>query len=144
MGVENPSRGDARFIRPQFLPGVELVSVAYRGRSFRIHTHAEYVLGAVVGGAEVLNVGNQDHLADAGSTLFLHPHEPHSNFSMGRELLRYRVFYLLERTSSLPFRRVRRGADLFAERWLSGPLLRWSTPTPSWALIQGDSNRRWP
>ncbi len=61
------------------LPGAELVSVAYRDRSFPEHRHEEFVIGAVTAGAETLTVRGVPHLAAAGATLLLKPGEPHSN-----------------------------------------------------------------
>ncbi|MDZ4690121.1 AraC family transcriptional regulator [Terricaulis sp.] len=88
------SRDEARFVRPAHLAGVELVSVSYRQRRFPVHTHAEFVVGAVIGGAETLQVGARTYIAGGGATLFLHPDEPHANATIGEDALRYRVFYL--------------------------------------------------
>jgi AraC-like DNA-binding protein len=82
------------FARPASLPGVELVSVAYRDRSFPTHIHEEYVVGTVIAGAEHLDVGGVRHVVGTGDVLRLHPGEPHANRSLGDETLRYRVFYL--------------------------------------------------
>jgi AraC-like DNA-binding protein len=83
-----------RFYRPRLMPGVELVSVCYRERSFPEHSHSEYVLGAVVAGAETLTVAKRPHRVDAGSVLRLHPDEAHANATIGPEALRYHVLYL--------------------------------------------------
>lgn len=93
MSVD-PARDEAKFARPAHAPGVELVSVSYRQRSFPVHTHPEFVVGAVVGGAETLSVNQRQFTVGAGATLFLHPDEPHANATLGDETLRYRVFYL--------------------------------------------------
>jgi AraC-like DNA-binding protein len=84
----------ARFYRPCFLPGVELVSVAYDNRRFPEHCHEEYVIGAVTAGAETLSVGRTQHLADAGTVLRLNPAEAHANATIGTETLRYSVLYI--------------------------------------------------
>lgn len=84
----------AAFVRPRFLDDVELVTVSYRDRAFPVHTHDGYVVGTVTAGAEALNVGGGTHTVSPGQVLLLHPHEPHSNRSLGCEALRYRVFYL--------------------------------------------------
>lgn len=97
MSVDRPrdeDRDQARFVRPAHLPGVELVSVSYRRRRFPVHTHAEFVVGAVVGGAETLSVDGKRHVVSAGASLFLHPDEPHANATIGDDALQYRVFYL--------------------------------------------------
>lgn len=82
------------FTRPRCLPGVELVSVAYRDRSFPMHIHGEYVVGTVIAGAEHLDVGGTRHVVGIGDVLRLHSGEPHANSSIGEETLRYWVFYL--------------------------------------------------
>ena len=82
------------FTRARHLPDVELVSVAYRDRSFPEHSHAEYVIGAITAGAETLTVGGKAWLADAGSVLRLHPGEVHANTSHGPEALHYSVLYV--------------------------------------------------
>lgn len=88
------ARDSARFRRPAHLPGVELVTVSYRNRAFPMHTHAEYVIGTVMKGAERLVVRGSSHLVSRGSVLHLHPEEAHSNASIGAGVLCYRVFYL--------------------------------------------------
>lgn len=85
-----------RFYRPRLMPGVELVSVCYRERSFPEHSHGEYVFGAVVAGAETLTVAGRSHRVDAGHVLRLHPDEAHANATIGPESLRYDVLYLRE------------------------------------------------
>lgn len=59
-----------------------------------MHTHGEFVVGAVVGGAETLSVGGRRYVVNAGASLFLHPDEPHANATIGDDALQYRVFYL--------------------------------------------------
>lgn len=59
-----------------------------------MHSHEEYVVGAIVGGAEHLEVGGVRHVAARGATLFLHPDEPHANATLGDALLRYEVLYI--------------------------------------------------
>lgn len=74
---------DAWFGRPRHLPGVELVTVAYRDRSFPEHSHAEYVVGGVLTGAETLVVRGRPHVVTPGDVLLLHPDEPHANATLG-------------------------------------------------------------
>lgn len=93
---------DAKFYRPAFLEGVELVSATYRAREFPMHSHDCFVVGTVVAGAEELAVGGATHLVAAGDVLRLHPYEPHANRSYGDDPLIYRVFYLPE-SSVAPF-----------------------------------------
>lgn len=87
-----------RFSRPTALAGIELVSAAYRRRDFPLHSHPEFVIGAVVGGAETLQVGRDVHIAPAGTTLLLHPDEAHANASVGPDALSYRVMYVARAT----------------------------------------------
>jgi AraC-like DNA-binding protein len=94
MTLDSSDKDHARFVRPRFLPGVELVSVAYRDRAFPTHMHPEYVVGTVVAGTEELLVAGAGHVLGTGDVLRLHPGEPHANRSLGAETLRYRVFYL--------------------------------------------------
>ncbi|MDQ8756194.1 AraC family transcriptional regulator [Sphingosinicella sp. LHD-64] len=89
-----------RFSKPTALPGIELVSVAYPERAFPPHSHPEFVIGVVIGGAETLQVGRQVSLAPSGTTLLLHPDEVHANSSIGPEPLRYRVMYVPRETMS--------------------------------------------
>jgi len=93
MSADRPADG-ARFYRPRFLPGVELVSVAYNDRRFPEHSHEEYVIGAVTAGAETLTVGRKQHIADVGTVLRLNPGEAHANTTIGTETLRYSVLYV--------------------------------------------------
>src|SRR5688500_312877 len=87
-----------RFSNPTALPGIELVSVVYPQRDFPLHSHPEFVIGAVIGGAETLQVGRDMHLAPAGTTLLIHPDETHANASIGPDPLRYRVMYVASGT----------------------------------------------
>jgi AraC-like DNA-binding protein len=83
------------------LPGVELVSASYRNRAFPLHAHAEYVVGVIVEGAEVLSVRGRRHRLVAGDTLLLNPGEAHSNSTLDANLLSYCVFYLPEGSLAL-------------------------------------------
>lgn len=85
---------DVRFARPRFLPGVELVATRYRNRSFPEHSHGEYVVGAVVAGAEALIVRGRSHVVRTGEVLLLHPGEAHANRTIGDAALEYQVLYL--------------------------------------------------
>ena len=91
---DREGRDHACFVRPRFLPGVELVSVAYRNRIFPTHLHPEYVVGTVIGGSEALRARGANHTVGMGDVLRLHPDAPHANRCLGNDVLRYRVFYL--------------------------------------------------
>ncbi|CAN5505282.1 AraC family transcriptional regulator [soil metagenome] len=94
MNADTIEKDHVAFARPRHLPGVELVSVAYRHRTFPTHLHPEYVVGTVEAGAEELCVGGVAHIVERGDVLRLHPDEPHANRCIGEATLRYRVFYL--------------------------------------------------
>lgn len=96
--TETITSDSVRFYRPRLMPCVELVSVCYRERSFPEHSHSEYVVGAVVAGAETLTVAGRSHRVDTGSVLRLHPDEAHANATIGSDVLRYDVLYLREDT----------------------------------------------
>ena len=82
------------FSRPRHLPGLELVRASYGRRSFPVHSHPEYVVGAVVEGAERLTIRGADHVLGAGSVLLIHPEEAHANEAIGEQRLTYCVFYI--------------------------------------------------
>lgn len=89
------SRPDyVEFSRARYLPDVELVSVAYRERSFPEHSHDEFVIGTIISGAETLTVNRTPWLASAGSVLRLAPGEVHANASEGEAQLCYKVLYI--------------------------------------------------
>lgn len=92
--MSETTRDEARFSRPSSLPGVELVSVEYRERAFPEHSHAEWVVGAVMTGSEALTVRGVAHAVGAGQVLRLHPDQPHANRTIGGETLRYHVAYI--------------------------------------------------
>lgn len=115
----------ARFVRPSSLPGVELVSASYRNRAFPTHTHPEYVIGAIVQGAESLRVGGASYVAPEGATLVLHPDEAHSNSSIGEQTLAYRVFYIAAESLALGLEKSGMPSHLpaFARPVISSPSL---------------------
>ncbi len=92
--MSEPARNDARFARPPYLSGVELVSVEYSERAFPEHSHAEWVVGAIMTGCEALAVGGKTYEVQTGQVLRLHPDQPHANRTTGGETLRYRVAYI--------------------------------------------------
>ncbi|MBD8638682.1 AraC family transcriptional regulator [Sphingomonas sp. CFBP 13733] len=111
--MSEPSMSDSvRFYRPRLMPGVELVSVCYRERSFPEHSHSEYVVGAVVAGAETLTVAGPSNRVDTGNVLRLHPDEAHANATIGPDILRYDVLYLREDTIRPYLDRGRHGGAL--------------------------------
>lgn len=52
------------------------------------------MIGAVTAGAEMLAVGQNHYIADAGTVLRLNPTEAHRNATVGTEMLRYSVLYI--------------------------------------------------
>lgn len=87
----------ARFTRPRHFD-LELVTVAYRKRSFPVHIHDQYVVGVVESGAEKLEVNGTAHVVRKGDMITVNPGLAHSNSTLGNEVLRYRVFYLPSET----------------------------------------------
>ena len=83
----------ARFTRPEHVD-MEIVAVAYRNRSFPVHIHDQYVVGAVESGAENLEVNGRTYVVAKGDLITIDPGVAHSNCSLGDEVLQYRVFYL--------------------------------------------------
>lgn len=83
-----------RFSVPTAVEGVELVSAFYPERHFPTHSHPEFVIGAVLAGAEMLEVGQRSYYVPAGTSLLLHPGEAHSNSSVAPQTLAYRVMYI--------------------------------------------------
>lgn len=91
---ESPGSARVKFTSPAALPGVELVHAHYPTRAFPTHSHREFVIGVVVDGAESLEVGRQNHIATAGSSLLLQPEQAHANASIPPSPLDYRVLYI--------------------------------------------------
>ena len=83
-----------RFRRPEFLPGLELVEVAYERRAFPTHSHEEYVIGVVTRGRERLSVRGAERVAGPGDLILVEPNEPHRNEAIDPQGLEYRVFYV--------------------------------------------------
>tara|TARA_A100001391_G_scaffold46026_1_gene27044 strand:- start:1245 stop:2033 length:789 start_codon:yes stop_codon:yes gene_type:complete len=89
--MEKPS--SARFIRPEHVD-IELVTVAYRNRSFPVHMHDQYVMGVVESGAETLIIDGRSYEVGKGDMITIDAGTAHSNSTVGDAILRYRVFYV--------------------------------------------------
>jgi len=87
------NRSSARFTHPEHI-NMELVTVAYRNRNFPMHTHDQYVIGAIEKGAETLRLKGKTHTIGEGDLITINPGLAHSNSSIADEVLQYRVFYL--------------------------------------------------
>jgi len=83
----------ARFTRPEYVD-MELVAVAYRKRNFPMHTHNQFVIGAIEKGAETLRLEGASLVIGEGDVITINPGLAHSNSSLADEVLEYRVFYL--------------------------------------------------
>lgn len=92
--ISSCSTDVVEFFRPAHLPGLELVSASYADRTFPLHFHPEYVVGAVVEGAERLSIRDASFVVEQGSGLLIHPGEPHANAAVGSARMGYRVFYI--------------------------------------------------
>ncbi len=102
--MSEPARNDARFARPPYLSGVELVSVEYSERTFPEHSHAEWVVGAIMTGCEALTVGGKTYEVQTGQVLRLHPDQPHANRTTGGEPVTLRqAFWVWLRIAMLSF-----------------------------------------
>ena len=82
------------FSRPRHVAGLELLSASYAPRSFPTHVHPEWVIGAIVEGAERLTMRGRDWNAGTGSVLVIPPGEAHANAAMAGRRMGYRVFYV--------------------------------------------------
>lgn len=83
----------ARFTRPEHV-AIELVSVAYRDRSFPLHMHDQYVVGVVESGSETLTIDGTSYVVGEGDMITIDAGTAHSNATIGEGTLRYRVFYI--------------------------------------------------
>jgi AraC-like DNA-binding protein len=92
--MRSMSSDSVRVVRPPALPGLELLAADYAPRSFPMHTHPEYVVGAVVAGAERLRFHDADFLLPAGDTLFIRPDVPHANEAAHGQRFGYCVLYI--------------------------------------------------
>lgn len=92
--MRSTSSDRVRFARPSALPGLELIAADYAPRRFPMHTHPEYVVGAVVDGAERLRFHDAEFLLPTGATLFIRPDTPHANAAADRQRFGYRVLYI--------------------------------------------------
>lgn len=131
-----------RFYRPPLMPGVELVSVRYRERSFPDHSHSEYVIGAIVAGAERLTVAGRSYRVDTGNVLLLHPDEAHANATIGSDVLRYDVLYLREDTMASYVDRDRNNGALRFELPVSGDPTLLAIVSATHAVLSSDAAGR--
>ena len=89
--MEHPS--SASFTRPKHVD-IELVSVAYRNRSFPMHMHDQYVVGVVESGGETLTIDGTSYEVGEGDMITIDAGTAHANATLGDATLRYRVFYI--------------------------------------------------
>ncbi len=82
-----------KFWRVPSLCDLELSYACYHKRSFPRHTHDEYIIGIMVGGAEKIDYRGTAYLAPAGSVLLMNPGEPHANYSLDECGFAYRTLY---------------------------------------------------
>jgi AraC-like DNA-binding protein len=94
----------AFFWRDPVLENTELLRAHYITHTFAPHTHDEYAVGVVVGGAEQFHYRRSHHVAPAGQLVFVNPGEVHTGESVTPEGWQYRMFYpppaLMERILS--------------------------------------------
>jgi AraC-like DNA-binding protein len=65
------------------LAGLEVVEARFSTRSFPLHAHDEYVIGAVVAGAKQSWHGRRSFVAAQGCLTLFNPHEEHSSVGVG-------------------------------------------------------------
>jgi AraC-like DNA-binding protein len=74
------------------LAGLETVHARFRTHRFPAHAHAEYVIGAVVGGAKTTRRGARAYEATQGFLTLFNPYEEHTSWGTG-QAWRYAAVY---------------------------------------------------
>jgi AraC-like DNA-binding protein len=87
------SKEETHFWRDPTLENIELLRARYITHTFAPHTHDEYAVGVVVGGAEQFHYRREHHVAPAGQLVFVNPGEVHTGESVTPDGWQYRMFY---------------------------------------------------
>lgn len=86
------------------LSNLELIHATYVTHAFAPHTHEGYVIGVIEQGAERFAYRRRQHIASAGSIVFINPGEVHTGSAAAEHGWTYRVLYpsieLLQRAAS--------------------------------------------
>ncbi len=83
-----------RFCAPPQLPGAELYSARLVDHSFAAHVHEGFSVGVIEAGVERFRYRGAEHVADAGTLVFLNPDEPHTGQAEVAAGWRYHMLYL--------------------------------------------------
>ncbi|MEV3871673.1 AraC family transcriptional regulator [Streptomyces sp. NPDC049906] len=75
------------------LPGVDLLRARYVRKTFRQHTHENFVIAAVSEGVEVFHHSGADRYAGPGALALVNPDTPHTGRAEGPEGWRYGALY---------------------------------------------------
>lgn len=84
----------AEFHRPPHRDGVELYRAELARLAFAAHVHEAYGIGAIAAGVERFSYAGGDHLADAGTLVFMHPDVVHTGRPATAAGWRYGMLYL--------------------------------------------------
>jgi AraC-like DNA-binding protein len=130
-GAETASsaREDARWLRPQFLPGVEALQATFRRHRYRPHTHPTWTVALVRRGIATFELEGQRYFAPPKSVFMVAPDLVHTGQSALPDGYSYEVIYLdPERVAEASDWLGARGPGLprrvvVADRGLAGALL---------------------
>ena len=93
-----------KFWHDATLSNLELLHATYVTHTFAPHTHEGYVIGVIEQGAEQFAYRRRQHVAPAGSIVFINPGEMHTGSSAAEHGWTYRTLYppveLLQRAAS--------------------------------------------
>ncbi len=93
-----------KFWHDTTLSNLELLHATYVTHTFAPHTHEGYVIGVIEQGAEQFAYRRSQHVAPAGSIVFINPGEVHTGSSAAEHGWTYRTLYpsteLLQRAVS--------------------------------------------
>jgi AraC-like DNA-binding protein len=93
-----------KFWHDATLDNLELLHATYVTHIFAPHTHESYVIGVIEQGAEQFAYRRSQHIAPAGSIVFINPGEMHTGSSASEHGWTYRTLYpsieLLQRAAS--------------------------------------------
>ena len=92
------------FWRDPHLRDLEMLQATYITHAFTRHTHDEFGIGVIEGGAEAFDYGHARHVAPAGSVVIVNPGDVHTGQAATSVGWSYRMFYpaasLLEQAAS--------------------------------------------
>ncbi len=102
--MNQKAREHIKFWHDDTLSHLELLHATYVTHTFAPHTHDGYVIGVIEQGAEQFAYRRRQHVAPAGSIVFINPGEMHTGSSAAEHGWTYRTLYpsieLLQRAVS--------------------------------------------